>query len=240
MKRKNLHEQHFRGKRVSDIILGSQDGIVNVLGVVLGVASATNSPLIVLVAGIAATFAETISMAAVAYTSTKAERDYYNSERALEEKEIIEIPEHETEEIREIYAKKGFKGKLLNQIVKVITSNKKVWVDTMMTEELNLSSRFEKSPWKNGLIVFFATLVGSLVPLIPFFILSVSSAIIASLILSVLVLFIIGAIKAKLTIGSWFGSGVELALIGATAALTGYFIGLVVGNAFGTNVLGIG
>lgn len=235
-----LHENHFRGKRISDIILGSQDGIVNTLGVVLGVASATNSSLIVLIAGIAAVFAETISMAAVAYTSTKAERDYYNSERALEEKEIVEIPDHETDEIREIYAKKGFKGKLLNQIVKVITSNKKVWIDTMMTEELNLSSRFEKSPWKNGLIVFIATLFGSLVPVIPFMVLPVNSAIISSLIFSVLVLFAIGAAKAKLTIGSWFGSGIELALIGSVAALTGYFIGLVVGSAFGTNVVGVG
>ena len=240
MKRKNFHEQHFRGKRVSDIILGSQDGIVNFLGVVLGLASATNNPLIVMVAGIAATFAETISMAAVAYTSTKAERDYYNSERALEEKEIVEIPEHETEEIREIYAKKGFKGKLLDQIVKVITSNKKVWVDTMMTEELNLSSRFEKSPWKNGLLVFFATLIGSFVPLIPFMILPVAGAMITSFIFSVLVLFLIGAVKARLTIGNWFGSGLELAIIGAAAALTGYFIGLVVGNIFGTTLIGLG
>lgn len=237
------HEKHFRGKELSDIILGGQDGLVNVLGVVLGVASATNNPFVILVAGLAATFAETISMAAVAYTSVKADRDYYNAERALEEEEIKRIPEHELEEIREIYAKKGFKGKLLNDVVKVITSKKKVWVDTMMTEELNLSPEFGGSPLKSGLVVFISTLIGSLIPLIPFSLFnlfSVGESIIISLILSVVILFLVGIVKARLTVGNWLVSGLELAVIGTVAAGTGYFIGLGLGNLFGTNVAAIG
>jgi len=237
------HERHFKGKGISDVILGGQDGLVNVLGVTLGVASATNNPFVILVAGLAATFAETISMAAVAYTSVKADRDYYNAERALEEEEVEKIPQHEVEEIREIYAKKGFKGKLLSDIVKVITSNKKVWVDTMMTEELNLSPKFGGSPLKSGLVVFISTLIGSLIPLIPFTlfnIFSVGSAMIVSLVLSVIVLFAVGAVKARLTVGNWFTSGLELAIIGSVAAGTGYFIGLGLGKLFGTNVAAVG
>lgn len=237
------HERHFRGKTISDVILGGQDGLVNVLGVTLGVASATNNPFVVLVAGLAATFAETISMAAVAYTSVKADRDYYNAERALEEEEIEKIPQHEIEEIREIYAKKGFGGKLLDDMVKVITSNKKVWVDTMLTEELNLSPRFGGSPLKSAGVVFVATLIGSLIPLIPFTLFNlftVGSAIIISLLLSVLVLFIVGVVKARLTVGNWFISGLELAIIGSVAAGTGYFIGLGLGKAFGTNIAAVG
>ena len=233
------HERHFKGKGISDVILGGQDGLVNVLGVTLGVASAINNPFVILVAGLAATFAETISMAAVAYTSVKADRDYYNAEKALEEEEVEKIPQHEVEEIREIYAKKGFKGKLLNDVVKVITSDKKVWVDTMMTEELNLSPKFGGSPLKSATVVFVATLIGSLIPLIPFALfnlLTVTNAIIVSLVLSVLVLFIVGVVKAKITVGNWFISGMELAVIGSIAAGTGYFIGLGLGNLFGTNV----
>ena len=239
-KSRGLHEKHFRGQQMSDIILGGQDGLVNVLGVVLGVASATNNSFIVLVAGLAATFAETISMAAVAYTSKKAERDYYNSERILEEKEVETVPDEEVDEIREIYRKKGFKGRLLEQVVKVITSNKKVWIDTMMTEELNLTQRFDKSPLSSGLLVFFATLFGSFVPIIPFALQPVSSAIISSLVLCLLVLFTIGAIKARLTVGNWIVSGTELAIIGTVAAATGYFIGLGLGKIFGTNVTAAG
>ncbi len=234
------HEKHFKGREISDIILGGQDGLVNVLGVVLGVASATNSILVILVAGLAATFAETISMAAVAYTSTKSKKDYYESERALEEKEIEEIPEHETKEIFEIYKKKGFKGKMLDDIVKVITSNKKVWVDTMMTEELNLSPKFDESPMKKAVIVFFATLIGSLIPLVPFVFLGIVPAMISSVVLAVAVLFTVGVVKARLTVGNWFVSGLELALIGTLAAVSGYFVGLGLGALFGTNVAGIG
>ena len=243
--KKSEHEKHFKGKAISDIILGGQDGLVNVLGVVLGVASATNNPFIVLVAGLAATFAETISMAAVAYTSTKADRDYYMSERVLEEEEVKNIPEHETEEIREIYAKKGFKGKLLDDVVRTITSNKKVWIDTMMTEELNLSLKYGDSPIRNAIIVFISTLIGSVLPLIPFLIaptglISVNGAIVYSLVVSIAVLFIVGVVKAKFTIGNWFISGLELAVIGTVAAGTGYLIGLGLGKAFGTNVAGVG
>ncbi len=233
------NEKHFKGKEISQIILGGQDGLVNILGVVLGVASATNNPFVILVAGLAATFAETISMAAVAYTSVKADRDYYMSERKLEEEEVEKIPEHEIEEIRDIYSKKGFKGKLLNDVVKVITSNKKVWVDTMMTEELNLSQEFRRSPLKSGVVVFISTLIGSLIPLIPFTlfnIFSVGESIVISSILSVIVLFIVGAIKARLTVGNWVVSGLELAVIGGLAALTGYMIGLGLGNIFGVNI----
>lgn len=237
------HERHFKGKEISDVILGGQDGLVNVLGVVLGVASATANPFVILVAGLAATFAETISMAAVAYTSVKADRDYYNAEKKLEEEEIKKTPEHEAEEIREIYTKKGFKGKLLNDVVRVITSNKKVWVDTMMAEELNLAPQFGGSPLKSGLVVFISTLIGSLIPLIPFALFnffSVGESIIISLILSVVILFAVGVVKAKLTVGNWLVSGLELAVIGTVAAGTGYFIGLGLGKAFGTNVAGVG
>lgn len=237
------HERHFKGKEVSDVILGGQDGLVNVLGVTLGVASATNNPFVILVAGLAATFAETISMAAVAYTSVKADRDYYNAERSLEEEEVEKIPEHEIDEIREIYAKKGFKGKLLDDVVKTITSDKKVWVETMLTEELNLSPKFGGSPLKSVLVVFISTLIGSLIPLIPFALfnlLTVGNAIVSSLVLSVVILFIVGAVKAKLTVGNWLTSGLELAIIGTVAAGTGYFIGLGLGNLLGTNVAGVG
>lgn len=233
-------KKHFRGQRISEVILGSQDGIVNVLGIVLGVASATNNSIIVLVAGLAAAFAETISMAAVAYTSVKAEHDYHRSERALEEREVEEMPDEEIKDIRDIYAKKGFKGKLLDQIVKVITSDKKIWVDTMMTEELNLPPTFQKSPWKSGLLVFIATLFGSLGPIIPFFLLPMSNAILASLAISVVLLFIIGAVKARLTVGNWFFSGAELAAIGILAAIVGYLIGFYVGEIFGTKTITIG
>lgn len=121
------------------IILGGQDGLVNVLGIILGVGKATGSSEIVLVSGFAAAFAESISMGAVAYTTSQAERDYYLAQEKKERREIEEIPEIEREEIRIIYRKKGFSGKTLESLVRKTTSNKELWLRTMMTEELGLS-----------------------------------------------------------------------------------------------------
>ena len=86
MELKKLHHEHHSnaGPILSDVILGGQDGLVNVLGIVLGVGIATQDPWIVIVAGLAATFAESLSMAAVAYTSTKASKDFYESEKMRE------------------------------------------------------------------------------------------------------------------------------------------------------------
>ena len=108
---------------LAEVILGGQDGLVNVLGVILGVAAATQDARIVIAAGLAATFAESISMGAVAYTSTLANDDLYLSEREREYRHIHLAPDVEIEEIRDIYRRKGFEGETLEKIVEVITSN---------------------------------------------------------------------------------------------------------------------
>ena len=143
MKKAFVDHQNERHKGLSrsnirDFILGFQDGLVNTLGLVLGVASAVQETRIILISGLAATFAESISMAAVAYTSSKAAHEFYQSQVEKEKKEIKEIPHMEVQEIRDIYYKKGFRGKQLEHIVKKITSNKKLWLETMMAEELKL------------------------------------------------------------------------------------------------------
>src|SRR3989344_4863591 len=98
--RKDLGEKHSRiGALFKEFILGGQDGIVNVLGVILGVSIATNDPRIVVVAGLAAAFAESFSMGAVAYTSSKSESDYYKRQEKLELYEIKTIPKKEKKEI---------------------------------------------------------------------------------------------------------------------------------------------
>ena len=229
--RQKIREQHSNiGSKLRDFILGWQDGLVNVLGIVLGVAVATTSTKIVLISGLAATFAESVSMAAVAYTSTKAERDYYNRQLETEKREISDIPDIERKEIRDIYFAKGFSGRQLANIVKKITSSKKLWLETMMSEELGLS-KDHKKPGKSAVVVGLSAFVGSLFPLLPFFFLSPIAGVIPALVLSVAVLFALGAAKAKVTVGNWLKSGAEIAVIGLAAALIGYVLGYGLGLA---------
>ncbi len=223
------HEKHSSaGALFKEFILGGQDGLVNVLGVILGIAVATSNPRLVVIAGLAAAFAESFSMAAVAYTSSRAEQDYYASELAKEDSEIDQFPETETKEIFDIYYAKGFRGRLLDEIVHRITKDRKTWLNIMMKEELGLSPDFI-SPLKSGLIVGLAAMVGSLVPLVPFFFLAIKTAILVGLAVSAVTLFVTGAVEGKLTIGHWVRKGIELALIGMGAALIGFLVGKVLG-----------
>lgn len=215
---------------LADIILGGQDGLVNVLGVILGVTAATSSYKVIIAAGMAATFAESISMAAVALTSKMTERDQYYSELEREKREIKELPLVEEAEIRKIYSAKGFTGKILDDIVTNITSNNKQWLRLMMKEELELSEIKNKDIYKGSFVVGFSALIGSFVPLTPFFFLGIRSAVICSLIVSAITLFFVGIYKAKVTIGNPFKSGVQMVAIGMSAALAGYFIGHLLGQ----------
>ncbi len=225
---KEIHDNS--GYNIKDIILGGQDGLVNVLGVILAIAAATFDTRIVIIAGLAATFAESISMAAVAYTSTKAAKDYYLSQLKKEEQEIKDMPKLEKKEIYDIYYKKGFRGTFLNKIVSKIINNRKVWLETMMSEEFGLLKSEYENPGKSAFIVGISATIGSLVPLFPFFFFSVRLGIIIALIVAALALFITGAIKAKLTIGNWFKSGLEMLMIGMLAAIIGYLIGSLLGK----------
>ena len=208
-----------------NFILGGQDGIVNVLGLVLGVASATSDVKLVIIAGLVSLVAESISMGAVAYTSSKAAKDYYLSRLKEEAKEIKSEPSLEKKQIEKIYYNKGFRGGLLNRIVKHITGSKRLWLSTMLSEELHIFSERFGNPLKDAVVVGIAAIVGSFVPLIPFMFLGVKTAIIVSLISSLIILFITGAIKAKVTIGDWKKAGVEMAAIGMGAAIVGFLIG---------------
>jgi len=158
---------------LKDIILGGQDGLVNILGLVLGVAAATIDARIIFIAGLAGGFAESISMAAVAFTSTQAVRDFARAHH-----------------------------------------------------------RFSPDkPGYSALIVGFSSLIGSLIPLLPFLFFPVTAAAITSVILCGIILFIIGYVKGKLTDGHHLKSGMELLIIGLLAAFAGYLIGHWLGVA---------
>ncbi len=222
-------DPHRRGAGISDIVLGGQDGLVNVLGVILGVAAATNSTRIVLVAGLAAAMAESVSMAAVAYTATNAQAEVYASEHAREMRHIEKVPHLETDEIREIYKKKGFDGELLEKVVATITANKDVWVAVMLAEEHNLAKVEKGHALRSAFIVGLSAIVGSLVPLVPFLVAPVNYAMGGSVAIAGATLFVMGVYKGHVTTGRKLRSGLELAVIGMAAALVGYAVGALLG-----------
>ncbi len=220
---------------LADIILGGQDGLVNTLGVILGVAAASNDPRIIIAGGLAATFAESISMGAVAYTSTLAEHDHYRSELERERREIREMPQAEEQEVRDVFKSWGFEGELLEQAVAQIIRDETAWVEVMMRNELKLAPIENSNALRIALVVGFSAIVGSFIPLTSFLFLqeNINLAIILSLIVSALALFGVGAYKARITVGQPARSGLQMAVIGIVSALAGYAIGALFGAPAG-------
>ncbi len=219
------HEPHSTNNSLRDVILGGQDGLVNMLGIALGVVAAGGSNHVLVVTGIAAAITESISMGAVAYTSFGSDRDFYVAQTKREQNEISSQPEEEREEIREIYAAKGFAGQLLEDVVSTITANRETWVSTMMDEELHLQPVQEQSLLRSAVIVTVATLIGHMIPLVPFMVVTRTPAIIAAVALSAVTLFGVGVYSAVSLIGDWRKSGLQMAAIGLGAAALGFLIG---------------
>src|SRR5438309_7189020 len=180
-------EGHRRENWLRDVILGGQDGLVNILGIILGVIAGGGSNTVLIATGFAAAITESISMGAVGYTSSVSQRDYYRAEREREEAEVDTMPEAERQEIRDIYAAKGFSGELLDQVVDTITANRERWVATMMDEELHLQPVERADIFRSAIVITIATLIGHLIPLLPFLWLDRTPALILAIALSAVV-----------------------------------------------------
>lgn len=218
-------EWHKRGGFLREAVFGMEDGLITSLGIVAGFTGASVSNFIIIFAGVLELFAGSISMAAGTYLSVKSEREFYNSERAREKREMEELTEVERQEIRDIYKARGFKGKDLETVVKVITSDKKTWLDVMMSEELGLAEPYA-TPKKSALFMAVFYVIGSIIPLTPyFFINAVEEALPIAIFLTIAALFGFGVWKSTFTKKNWLRSGLEMVLVGMGAATAGYFIG---------------
>ena len=213
-----------------DFIYGSIDGAVTTFAVVAGVVGASLSPGIILILGFANLFADGFSMAAANYQASKARNEFIEMKRKQEEWEIDNLEEQERDEIRDIYREKGFKDELLEEVVRIITSRRKVWIDTMMKEELGLIED-EKNPLDSSISTFVGFNVIGIIPLIPFMIFMMigiepnSEAFIYATISVSSAFFLVGMIKGKIVKKSMIRSGIYTLIIGGIAAIVAYIVG---------------
>ena len=158
---------------IEDFVYGATDGAVTTFAVVAGVVGAELSPSIILILGFSNLFADGFSMAIGNYLGSKSQKGYIEKEKRRKEWEIDNLVEQEKQEIKDIYKEKGFKEEILEEIVRVITSKKKVWIDTMMKEELGLIED-KKQPLDAAITTFAAFNLVGVIPLIPFIFLYLS------------------------------------------------------------------
>lgn len=214
---------------VGEFVYGGIDGSITTFAVVAGATGAELSSAVVIILGFANLLADGFAMSVGSYLSTKSEKDNYEKHKAIEYWEIENLREREVEEIREIYENYGFEGKLLEDIVAHITSDKDRWVEVMMKEELELQAE-TKTPLGMGTATFISFITLGLIPLLVYVYAYLSKQEISSLfqissVMTGLTFIGIGYLKSSVTGTSKLRGVFETLILGGAAAVLSYFVG---------------
>jgi vacuolar iron transporter family protein len=216
---------------LSDFIYGAIDGAVTTFAVVAGAAGADFDDKIVIVLGGANLIADGFSMAVSNFLGSRAERQLRERARREEELHIELVPEGEREEIRQIFAAKGFEGADLERVVDVITSDPELWADTMMSDELGYG-RTEPNEFRAAFSTLTAFLLIGSLPLLVFVYDLIASGSVAdpflwSSILTGVAFLVVGGMKSRFVDQSWWRSAIETLLVGGLAAVLAYVAGVL-------------
>lgn len=221
-------------QNISDAVLGGIDGCVTTFAVVSGTVGAGFSPPVALVLGFANLFADGFSMAVSNYESIKAQGEFAQSLRRMEEDHIERVPAGEREEIRQIFRQKGFEGSILEEIIDTITADRRLWVETMLTEEHGVQAGTPDAR-RSALTTFAAFLLVGAMPLIPLFFttLSLQRQFLLSALIAAVTFFCIGTLKSLVMQMPWLRSGLRTLLTGGAAAAIAFVTGYALRAALG-------
>ncbi len=234
--REHLTQERRSASLLSEIreaVFGAQDGLTSVLAVVSTVGGATGQPYTVLVAGFAATLAGIFSMAAGEYMSSKSQREIFEAQIASEAKEVEERPGEAEAEVAFMLEEQGLTPEAARRVACDLATNKNVLLRTMVEKELGLAVDEDANALRGALVMGASFGVAALVPILPYLFLPVMSALWASVILSGVMLFAMGAFKSRWTGRHWLPSGLEIFGLGAFAGIAGYFFGTLLPAALG-------
>ncbi len=206
-----------------DWVYGGIDGTATTFAIVAGVVGAHLSPRVILILGGANLIADGFAMAAGNYLATRSEREEFDHAEAVERRHIKLVPEGEREEVSEILQGLGIVGELLDRVVAAVTADRDRWVRMMLRYEYGLPTAV-RSPWRAAGSTFSAFLLCGLVPLVPFVAGLKSPFWIASA-ATALMFVLIGALKSRWSIQTWWHSGLGTLAIGGGAATVAYVIG---------------
>jgi vacuolar iron transporter family protein len=218
-------EKHFTSSEVvRDIVIGMSDGLTVPFALaagLTGIESATSA--IVITAGLAEVAAGSIAMGLGGYLAARTDAEHYANERSIEERECVEIPEKEKDEVADVFRSYGMTNEALAPVVKAISSDWRRWVDFMMKFELGLEEPDPRRASRSALTIAGSYIAGGMIPLFPYFLISnIRTALLASVLLTLVALFIFGYIKGRFTGNRPFRSAWQTATIGAVAAAAAF------------------
>ena len=219
-------EEHFSGtETVRDIVIGMSDGLTVPFALAAGISGVTDQPGLVVVAGLAEIAAGAIAMGLGGYLAARTEAEHYESERKREEWECVNLPEREQAEVEEVLMDYGVDQDGAQLVTARMMEQPTKWVDFMMRFELGLERPDPKRARVSAATIGVSYIVGGLVPLFPYMILSSAhQALTLSVIVTLIALFIFGFVKGHFTGIGKFRSGLQTTLIGGLAAAAAFGI----------------
>lgn len=226
-------EKHFTASEtVRDIVIGMSDGLTVPFALAAGLSGAVpeSATGIIITAGLAEVAAGAIAMGLGGFLAAKTDAEHFVSERAREERETTEVPETEAAEVADVLRTYGLGDDTVASVVKSIRADKKRWVDFMMRFELGLEAPDPKRARNSALTIAASYIVGGMVPLAPYFFFhSVHSALVGSVIVTLLALLTFGYIKGRFTTARPFRSAWQTVLVGGMAATAAFVIAKLIG-----------
>jgi VIT1/CCC1 family predicted Fe2+/Mn2+ transporter len=223
-------EIHFmQGQILSDLVMGMSDGLTVPFALAAGLSGARASAAIVVLAGLSEIAAGTISMGLGGYLSEMTDLQHYRAERQREVRETREVPDTETQEVKDVLTKWGLEGDALKTVANAIRSDRDRWVDFMMRFELGLEQPEPSQARRSAVTIGVGYALGGFVPLLPYIILnSVSTGLIASIVVTTVVLALFGFAKSRLIgVNPWLGA-LQHVVLGGLAAGVAFGLALLI------------
>jgi VIT1/CCC1 family predicted Fe2+/Mn2+ transporter len=224
-------ERHFTaGETVRDIVIGMSDGLTVPFALAAGLTGAIDSAGIIVTAGLAEIAAGSIAMGLGGYLAAKSDAEHYAKEREREKREVVEIPEEEMREVAQVFHSYGLSHAESAPIVEALSKHPKKWVDFMMRFELGLEKPDPKRAFVSAFTIAASYVAGGLIPLAPYIVsvylkhVSVASALMFSVVLTIAALSVFGFIKGRYTGTRPLRSALQTALIGSVAAGAAFLI----------------
>ena len=211
---------------ISGAVYGANDGLGAVFGIVAGVSGATGGSSFVLTAGLAGAIASSLSMAVGAFLAERSASEVAAANMAGERREMVEHPEEEKEELSLFYQLKGLSKPEADDLAEHFSKNPEAMLQTMVAEEMG-GVAGGGNPWQAALAAGVSTGIGAFVPVLPFFWLSGTPAVVWAAVISLVAHFLVGAAKSLFTLRSWWSSGLEMTAAGAIVGGATYGLGIL-------------
>lgn len=223
-------ERHFTASEaVRDVVIGMSDGLTVPFALAAGLSGAVAATHVVVAAGLAEIAAGSIAMGLGGYLAARSDADHYASEMAREQREIVERVEDEIAEVEEVFQDYGLTSEQIAPIVQALQRQPKAWVDFMMKFELGLEKPNPKRALYSALTIASAYVVGGLIPLGPYILLSsVRAGLLVSILVTLVALMIFGYVKGRFTGTKPVRAALQTTLTGGLAAAAAFGLAMAI------------